>query len=134
MAQVNRGIASADFPIGKSPTRVESVDPLTIGVWGFELHVNCVPEFHDTAKPDFPTSKGRSWQELLWVVKTPERELEESLTLQACVKEGPGESRLDREGCDKCTKWYQSRRRVLFVLVAERSRTHHAASKRKAVT
>jgi hypothetical protein len=103
VAQVNHGIASADFLIGKSPTRVESVDPLTIGVWGFELHVNCVPKFRDTTKPDFPTSEGRSWQELLWVVKTPERDLEEPLTLRACVKEGPGEIGLDREGCDKCT-------------------------------
>jgi hypothetical protein len=51
---VNRSIVSTDFSIGKSPTRVGSFDPLTIGVQGFDWHENYTYEFRDTVKPDFP--------------------------------------------------------------------------------
>jgi hypothetical protein len=39
-------------------------------------------------------AKGRSPKELLWVERTPERSWKSSLTLRACVEEGPGESGL----------------------------------------
>jgi hypothetical protein len=58
-AQVNRGIASVDFPIGRSPTKSGRVDPLTFGVQGFVLHVNCACMFRDTVKPDLPRSEGK---------------------------------------------------------------------------
>jgi hypothetical protein len=88
------------------------------------LHVNRVPEFRDTVKPNFSISEGRSWQELLWVVKTPERELDEPLTLRACVKEGPSESVLDREGCSFAPSGIRAG--TSFLSVAE-TEIHHAA-------
>jgi hypothetical protein len=63
-------------------------------------------------------------------LRTPERGWKRSLTLRACVKEGPGGSgRTVR--VTACIKWYQSRKSLLSV--AER-RNHHATEKRKTIT
>jgi hypothetical protein len=89
------------------------------------LHESRARKFRDIAKLDFLRSEGEIVEELLWVVRTPERSWKSSLTLQACEREGPGGA--------LASGWYQSGRRVLFVPVAERSRFHHATEKRKAI-
>jgi hypothetical protein len=75
---------------------------LTVDPSGFEVLIctRSVNEFCNIAKPDFPRSEGEIAEELLWVVRTPERSWKSSLTLRARDEEGPGESGLDHEGRD----------------------------------
>jgi hypothetical protein len=60
---VKHDIAIPDFPIGKIPIS-ERVDPLTIGVRGFELHVTALTEFARSRIPISRFPKGRSPKEL----------------------------------------------------------------------
>jgi hypothetical protein len=60
---VNHDFSCVDFPIGKIPIS-ERVDPLTIGVRGFELHVTALTEFARSRIPISRFPKGRSPKEL----------------------------------------------------------------------
>jgi hypothetical protein len=123
------GGALPEFEGRKVPkAEVLTVDPSGFGVL---ICMRSVNEFRDIAKPDFPRSEGEITEELLWVVRTPERSWKSSLTLRARDKEGPGESGLDREGRDFTSEWYQSGKS--FLSEAERRR-YHATQKREAVT
>jgi hypothetical protein len=64
---------TSDFPIGKSPIR-ERVDPLTIGVRGLAVHVNCVRVKRELPKSEFPISERKNRRRrLLWVADSRER-------------------------------------------------------------
>jgi hypothetical protein len=70
---VNCGIASVDFPIGKSPTRAESVDSLThrgLGIFFARELCQRVSRYSETR---FPDKKGEIAEEIVWVLRTPER-------------------------------------------------------------
>jgi hypothetical protein len=51
------GTTTSDFPIGKSPIE-KSVDPLTIGVRGLVVHVNCDRVNRELPSCDIPISEG----------------------------------------------------------------------------
>jgi hypothetical protein len=54
--RVNCGIVFTDFPIGKSP-KSGSVDPLTFGVRGFVLPVDCAHRIREIVNTDFLISE-----------------------------------------------------------------------------
>jgi hypothetical protein len=85
---VNRSIVSVDFPIGKSPTEAETltIDHRGSG-FGVMICMILCNEFRNIAKPDFLIREGRSLQELLWVMKTFDKGVEERAYLFGPVEQ-----------------------------------------------
>jgi hypothetical protein len=130
---VDHDLVSADFPTGKFPTRARKAWVNIHRGSGICETRSCGFRTRDLAKSDFPIWSREIIRSILWVLRTPDKGVEEHFSSSGLRKRrscGSGRAL----GGAFASEWYQSEKISLLSVAEKKRKFHHAAEERKTIT